>query len=201
VSFRDFTFPDVLTRLALSVETAPLFADVPSATVRPEFATTLAAGVDLALGLSTEKARSEFIIAPVLLELRRLFANRFGLFSGIELSVDEDAGLNGVCDFLIARDPILQLVRGPILAVAEAKNDNVAHGFGQCIASMRAAMLFNEKAKTPMPQIYGVSTTGTEWKFLRLRGTVVTFDSANYLIGSPDRVLGVLSRIIETTTA
>lgn len=200
MAFSDFTFPDVLSELGLTLEMGDLFAGVSPVPPRPEFLATLDDGVALALDLNSEKARSEFIIAPVLQELRRMHNKRFGLFSGVELNVDDEAGLNGVCDFLISRDPITLLVRAPLLAVAEAKNDNVRHGFGQCIASMRAAALFNEKSGTLVPDVYGVSTTGTQWKFFRLRGTVLTSDTHDYLIGEPDRLMGVLSRVVETAT-
>src|SRR5207244_11277878 len=58
-----------------------------------------------ALPIYTEKARSEFIIAPVLLELRHSFGGSFGLFSGIEFNVDSARGLNGYCDFILTRLP------------------------------------------------------------------------------------------------
>ena len=65
---------------------------------------------------------------------------------------------------------------------------------------MRAARLFNQKANSRSPQVYGVSTTGAHWKFLRLEGTMVTIDDSDYFIDHPDRVLGG-TRVIEITTA
>jgi hypothetical protein len=44
--------------------------------------------IPLALALSTEKARSEFIIAPILAEVREQLGKRFSLFSGIDFTVD-----------------------------------------------------------------------------------------------------------------
>ena len=51
----------------------------------------------------SEKARSEGIIYPVLLEVRRQLDRKVSLFSGEEFNVDESVGLNGVCDFLLTR--------------------------------------------------------------------------------------------------
>jgi hypothetical protein len=56
----------------------------------------LAENVPLALEINTEKARSELIIAPVLLEVRRQSQHRISLFSGVEFNVDLDKGLRGV---------------------------------------------------------------------------------------------------------
>jgi hypothetical protein len=89
----------------------------------------------------------------------------------------------------------------PIVAVAEANPDQPVTGFGQCIAGMRAAWLLNERAKRSVPAVYGVSTTGVQWMFLRLVDRAVTIDPAEFTIDQPDRVLGVLSHIIELATA
>ncbi|MFP4124904.1 MAG: hypothetical protein ACLFWI_28670, partial [Coleofasciculus sp.] len=48
---------------------------------------------------ASEKARSEGIIYPVLLEVRRILQRRVSLFSGEDFTVDESLGLNGRCDF------------------------------------------------------------------------------------------------------
>lgn len=201
MSFRDFTFPDVLKKLGLTVQSGELNLGGPPVPLPPYLAEFLADGMRLSQGLNNDKARSEFVIAPLLLELKRTHPKRFGLFSGTELSVDPDKGLNGVCDFLLTRGPQIFLIEAPVVAVAEAKNDNINTGFGQCIAAMHAAALFSQKANAPVPAIYGVSTTGAQWKFLRLDGTTVTIDDSDYFIDHPDRVLGALTRVVEITTA
>lgn len=201
MSFRDFTYPDVLTRLGLTVQFEELGLGGHPVPVDPYLSRTLAGGLVLSVGLNNEKAKSEFLIAPVLFELLRLNPRKFGLFSGTELSVDPEKGLNGVCDFMLTRGPQNFLIETPIIAIAEAKNDNVNNGYGQCIAAMHAASLFNQKQRPAIPAIYGTSTTGAQWKFLRLEGTMVTIDTADYFIDQPDRVFGALTRVIEITTA
>ena len=122
------------------------------------------------------------------------------LHSGTELSVDEAAGLNGVCDFLLARDPLVFVVRAPVLAIIEAKNDNVWNGFGQCVASMHAVARMNREAKLDRP-VFGASTTGRDWKFFRLDGTVLTIDSVEYALPTEaDKLAGILLGIVATTT-
>ena len=53
-----------------------------------------------AIAVDTEKARSEVIINPVLLEVRRFLNRQVSVFSGEEFNVDATVGLNGVFTFL-----------------------------------------------------------------------------------------------------
>jgi hypothetical protein len=105
MAFRDFAFPDVQQALGLTLAEADPFGGVPALELPAPFTEWMLCGIDLALAGNTEKARSEFIIAPVLLELKRLLGAGFGLFSGVEFNVDADRGLNGSCDFLPTRSP------------------------------------------------------------------------------------------------
>jgi hypothetical protein len=101
INERDFSFPQVQNDLGLTVQEADLFPLVTPANLREEFVAAVTEGATVALAVNTEKAKSEFIIAPVLLELRHLLGGAVGLFSGIELNVDPAKGLSGVCDFLV----------------------------------------------------------------------------------------------------
>src|SRR5437016_11713868 len=105
MAFQNFTFPQVVQDLSLALADADLFSQIPPASVRPDFLAQVLEGANLASAINTEKARSEFAIAPVLFELRRLHVGHVGLFSGIELDADTSRGLNGVCDFVITRSP------------------------------------------------------------------------------------------------
>src|SRR5919201_7119768 len=105
MAFADFAFPQVQQALGLVVNEADLFSLVPAVSLREEFVTALTDSATIALAVNTEKAKSEFIIAPVLLELRRLLGGAVGLFSGVALEVDPSKGLTGVCDFLLTKAP------------------------------------------------------------------------------------------------
>jgi hypothetical protein len=59
------------------------------------------------LALLSEKSRSEFIVVPILLATRELTRDRFVIFSGRRLDVDEGQGLTGECDFILADGPAL----------------------------------------------------------------------------------------------
>ncbi|MGP0067261.1 MAG: hypothetical protein ACLQGP_27160 [Isosphaeraceae bacterium] len=197
MSFQDFNFPQVQQDLGLTVDEADLFADVAILSLREEFVAALTEGTNLALAVNTEKAKSEFIIAPLLLELRRSQRDRFGLFSGVELSVDRSRGLNGVCDFIITKSSRQFILSAPLIAIVAAKNDNLRSGLGQCIASMYAAQIFNEQSSSPVETVFGVVTTGSAWKFLRLQQAVVMLDVKEYDIDNAGKILGILTQIVQ----
>lgn len=199
MAFRDFTFPEVQQALGVSVSEAELFAGISPAHFREEFMLQVQEGADLALAINTEKARSEFIIAPVLFELRRSLAGSFGLFSGIEFDVDASRGLNGFCDFILTKLPRQIILTAPLVTIVEAKNDNLRSGFGQCIAAMVAAQEYNQKTGTPIGAVYGVVTTGSAWKFLQLRDAEVTVDVHEYYIIDLGRIMGIFAHIIRTS--
>ena len=197
MSFQNFSFPQVQQDLGLTVDEADLYSHVPILALREEFAAALNEGTTLALAVNTEKAKSEFIIAPLLLELRRSLGDRFGLFSGVELAVDPGRGLNGVCDFIITKSARQFILSSPLIAIVEAKNDNLRSGLGQCIASMYAAQLFNQQTSAPIEAVFGVITTGSAWKFLRLQQAVITLDVKEYYIDNAGKILGILTQIVQ----
>ncbi len=198
MAFQNFTFPKVIQDLALTYSETDLFAQLTPVPVRPELLAQVIDGNNFASAINTEKARSEFVIAPVLWELRRLHPGHFGLFSGIELDADASRGLNGVCDFVITKSPYQHLVSAPLITIVEAKNDNLRTGLGQCIAAMVAAQLLNQAAQVTIAAVYGAVTTGDAWEFLRLQGSEVTLDVVEYRIESLGKILGIFGHIIET---
>ena len=196
VPFRDFTFPDAVTRLGLKAAHADLFAATPPAAVPSHVAEQVADGAGLATAIGTEKARSEFVIAPVLQELRRQHRGEFALFSGVPLEVDPVRGLNGVCDFLITRSSFPFTPTAPLLALVEAKNADPREGLGQRVATMVALREFNAVAGEPLPAVYGASTTGVLWRFAKLVGTDLTIDEPEYQVSDLGKILGILASIV-----
>ena len=197
MSFADFTFPQVQQALGLTLDEADLASALPAVPLREDFVTTLTDGAAIALAINTEKAKSEFIIAPVLLELRRLLGGAVGLFSGVALDVDPGKGLIGVCDFILTKATRQFILSTPLVTVVEAKNDNLRNGLGQCIAEMYAAALYNQQEGGTIEAVWGVVTTGSAWKFLRLENTTVTLDVKEYYIDNIGKILGVLQHVVE----
>ncbi|TAE20755.1 MAG: hypothetical protein EAZ92_17670 [Candidatus Kapaibacterium sp.] len=202
MTFSDFTsVAQIEKQFALSVRSlSGLFAETGDAELPPYFLENLDKSRRLAVAINTEKARSEFIIAPVLFQAWTTQQTHTSLFSGIEFKVSPEEGLSGRCDFILSASQDMMFLTAPILTIVEAKNDNIHDGFAQCIAEMIAASRFNEAKKNIIPTIYGCVTTGTEWRFLRLRHeqNLVEIDVDEYQITNVERIIGILVHILQT---
>lgn len=193
MAYSDFSLAKVKNDFGLTLdESRNLFADtqpvLPSATLK----TLLSDYIPLATSISTEKARSEFLIAPILAEVRRLLNNQISLFSGNEFNVDAQRGLQGFCDYIISGSKEQLYMTAPVTIIFEAKKEDIIGGLGQCVAAMVAAQLFNQSKGNEVERIYGSVTTGTNWKFLFLEGTIVYIDEIEYYIKEVDKILGIL---------
>ncbi len=197
MAYSDFTLTKVKKMFNLHIDEQPdLFANLEAVEPSNSLATTLSETIELALAINTEKARSEMIITPVLLEVRRRANHQISLFSGTDFNVDFEKGLNGYCDFIISRSKEQLTINAPVLIIVEAKNENIKSGLGQCAAAMLAAQLFNQQEGNAIETIYGAVTTGDIWKFLKLVGAELFIDLSNYYIKDIDNILGILSATI-----
>ncbi len=177
---------------------------------------TLAENVPWAVAVGSEKARSEGIINPVLLEVKRQLGGQIGVFSGEEFNVDVAADLNGFCDFLVSRSSEQLYIKAPVIMLVEAKKEDLKPALGQlatqgseetseqsvaiCLAEMVAAQRFNISKCQTIETIFGVITSGTVWRFLQLTGQVVSIDLTDYPLLPVDNVLDVLIWMLQGDT-
>ncbi len=154
--------------------------------------------------LNSEKARSEFVIAPTLQALRRMNPGLFSIFSGYEFNVDKSLDLNGFCDFIFSLVPNKLSIQSPVFCVVEAKKQDIdENAIAQCGAEMYAAQLFNAQENHPQKIIYGCVTTAFSWAFLKLEHKNLSIDP-NYVpltFTEPHRVLAVLQWILDCSLA
>lgn len=198
MSYSNFTLKRVKEEFNLSIiENEDLFSMVEEIKISEYLDTTLNYNVPLALAISTEKARSELIIANILLELKRMLKDQIGLFSGINLDVDKDRDLNGFCDYILSRSSEQFYLSAPILAIVEAKNEQMTSGLGQCIAEMIAAKIFNEREGNPVQPIYGAVTTGNAWKFLKYQDDTAYIDKLEYYISNVGKIMSILVKMVK----
>jgi len=146
------------------------------------------------LPLKNEKAKSEFIVAPILSEVWYQNQN-FKPLSGLTFSVEPSKGLTGRCDFLISNNPNVQDLDVPIMCVFEAKNDAIEDWYGQCGAEMLAARIFNERKGNDIKIIYGAVTNGFVWQFLKLENQNLFIDSQRYGTANLPQLLGAIQKI------
>jgi hypothetical protein len=221
MAYSDFTIDNVRAKLGVELQQAAFIPQLPLSEVSDWLKKSLELGMALAIlcetakpnDVDSEKARSEFIIAPILLELRSLVHGKVSIFSGQDFTIDKELGLSGACDFLIARSPMQLTIEAPVIALVEAKKGILKSGLGQsatlcseeaseqsvavCIAEMVAAQKFNAERGANVEYVYGIVTTGSIWQFLRLSNSTVTLESKEYSLDSVARILSILHWMLQ----
>ena len=192
MAYSDFTIDRVRHELGITLDfSASLFDQVSPVAASDWLVDTLALMAPMAMA-NTEKARSEFMVAPILGELVKRLDYGIFVFSGKDFNVDSDRGLAGYCDFLVSRSPESISIQAPVCTIVEAKKEDINGGIAQCIAEMVAAQIFNERKGAAIDRIYGVVTSGMAWRFLILEGTVARIDRLEYYVSQVDKILGIL---------
>ena len=158
---------------------------------------TLKETVPWAIAVGSKKARSEGIINPVLLEVKRQLKGQISVFSGEEFAVDPEVDLTGYVDFLISRSPEQLFIKAPAVVLVEAKKEDLKPALGQCLAEMVAAQRFNQKKQQPISKIYGTVTSGTVWRFLKLEGQSVAIDLTDYPLPPVEPILSFLVWMVQ----
>ena len=197
MAYSNFTLETVQKTFQLdTVRSVGIFSEMEPVVPSAYLTTGLAKKTPLATAIGTEKARSEMIVADVLIELLDHFDHNISLFSGIDFNVDAENELTGVCDFLVSLSPEQFYLEAPVIILVEAKNLDLKAGLGQCVAEMLAAQRFNEEKGNDISYVYGASTTGIDWQFLKLEGKSLHIDMTTYTIERCDRILGILSSMV-----
>jgi hypothetical protein len=197
MAYRDFDIQTLVKRFQLQEVEAQLFVGVtpiqPSDWLKDILATLGIFG----LKGSTEKARSEFVVMPILGEIARRNPGKVGIYSGRTLDVDRDRGLNGECDFILTKGEMKRILNAPIFSLVEAKKQDIELGLGQCAAQMLGASLFNQQEGAAIETIFGCVTTGEMWQFLQLSQQTLTIDNQLYFLNQLDEILGILQVVLE----
>ena len=150
------------------------------------------------LGFFTEKERSERLVHPILAEIAVNNRNQITFYSGQEINVDTKRGLSGECDYLMSLGKkVIDFVQTPVFSVVEAKKQDIEHGVAQCTAQMIGARLYNEQDNIHLPYLYGATTEGQKWRFIKLEGNTLTINEDYYTTHNLPLLLGFLQTIVE----
>lgn len=200
-SYSSLTLEYVCKRFLLTVQMHTLFATIEPVAPSEVLLATLKRCTGLAL--TSEKARSEFLVAPVLLELRDYLCAstnpsiNINIYSGISFDIAPEDGLQGVCDFIVSKSSTpLPILQAPVVMLVEAKKHDLDAGLGQCIGEMLAAQKFNTDGGWGINTVYGCVTSGELWQFLRLESDIVSIEPKRLFIDSTDKILGMLVKIL-----
>jgi hypothetical protein len=193
--YNSFTLKKLEKAFQLQETVQPLFPIIKNLEISDWLQQTLEKGS--CLPIKSEKARSEMIIAPILLEMMEKNQRTFTIFSGDSLDVDADKGLNGECDFIISKAIKTYTIQAPIFVIKEAKQNIIENNMGQCAAQMMGARIFNQSESQPIETIFGCVTNGEVWQFLKLENQTILIDARKYFLDNLEQILGVLQAIID----
>ena len=196
MAYNNFSFQDAIGQFDLNLVESPFCESLPSVSPKSEFLNIFEQYLPLAQKAKSEKAKSELLVSPILVELLRLADSQIQLFSGEEFNVDKERGLNGFCDFLLSRSTISSIIQAPIMMLVEAKKGELDVGLGQCTAEMVAAQIFNTNEGKIIPVVYGCVTSGKLWQFLKLENKELTLDLNEYQVTPVERILGILKWMV-----
>ncbi len=200
MAYSKFTIIDLRRKFGLRDAKKSLFTQIEP--IKPSKWLEHTLSIQKKLPIHSEKAKSEFIIVPILTDVWEQSGERFSIHSGINLDADSEQGLNGECDFILSADTEKSyFLKSPIFTIVEAKRDDFLGGVPQCAAQMLGANRFNALDGRELDAIYGCVTDGTEWLFLKLKETSLLIDDKTYFTKDLEELLGVFSFIINESSA
>ena len=195
MAYSNFTIAKLKQQFGLSQENEHLFAQLHISPVRPSKRLLIEIKEGSEMPLMSEKAKSEMLIAPIILEVKRNNPT-LSVFSGYTFNIENIEELSGAPDFIISNKPDKVEIEAPVFCLVESKNKTPDEGYGQCAAEMYAARIFNQQMGDPYETIYGVVTNAFEWVFLKLEGNTIYIDKERYFINELSLLLGVMQHII-----
>jgi hypothetical protein len=194
MAYSDFTLPLLQQRFGLNHQRQRLFTDITPLQASEKLLDALKTAEELPI--KSEKAKSELIVMPILLELRSLNHKKYTIYSGENLNADSEQGLNGECDFILTYDTGSFELNPPILQVVEAKKNDVESGIAQCAAQLLGARIYNERQAINSSVLYGCVTTGDDWLFIKLEQRLL-IDIRKLYLGNLAELLGTFQFALE----
>ncbi len=197
MAYKDFRLSEIQSKFSIDTIYAEVWKKSEVQLVKPSvYLSQGIASADL-IPLTTEKALSERILAPILAEIKATHIDQIQVFSGEIITADRSIGLNGEIDFLFVKKPYSTEPSAPIIAVTEAKIGRIDKAIPQAAAQMIGARIFNQLHGEPIETIHGVVTDGNTWRFLRLQDKTIFVDNIKYSLVEIEHILGIFKMIIE----
>lgn len=194
MSYSNFTFKKLKTEFGISNQVIQLFNDIKPIKISEKLTEDLA--IATTLPVRSEKAKSELIVMPILLDLMKRNEQFFTIYSGDTLNADKDAGLTGECDFILGKNTGMFDINTPIITILEAKKNDIELGIPQCAAQILGARIYNKEYDNEIKTIYGCVTNADTWVFLKLEKDTIYIDKQKYYLSEIERLMGVLQEII-----
>jgi hypothetical protein len=147
---------------------------------------------------TSEAARTELVITPILRELYKQHHQRYSFWIQKPLAYNEK--LNGTPDYMIATRSALgkTVLELPLVMVVEAKKNDFEQGWGQCLAELVAAQKINQAAQLP---VYGIVTDGELWKFGKLVANTFFSNTEGFTVGNLPRLFGAIDFVFSSVAS
>ncbi len=144
---------------------------------------------------SSEAARCEIIIFPILREVYKHYYQKTSLW--IQKSISYDEKLNGTPDYIVSKKSELgkTMLECPLLIVVEAKKNDFEQGWAQCLSELIAAKNLNQSEKS----VYGIVTDGKLWEFGKLNGNTFTKNTDSLTVTELSKLFSFLNALFEMT--
>jgi hypothetical protein len=197
MAFSDYkTIAQVQTEYCIKYEETRFLSRL-TAQVPASFASELRFNIDTLDAFSSEAARCELIILPVLREVYKKIALSCSLW--IQKSIRYDEHLNGSPDYMISKRSELgkTVLSKPLLMIAEAKKNDFEQGWAQCLAELVAAQKINQNEQSP---VYGIVTDGKYWEFGKLAASVFTKNSESFSLDNLTELFAALETVFDSAT-
>ncbi|RCJ30069.1 hypothetical protein A6770_21510 [Nostoc minutum NIES-26] len=142
---------------------------------------------------ASEFSICENLIYPVLKEVWKCYRSNFVLWGHKSLVYDEN--LSGFPEYILAnRSPLGKVVFDkPYFILVEAKQDNFAEGWAQCLAEMVAAQKLNNEMDVT---IFGIVSNGKDWEFGKLE-KMFTQNKTRYFIQNLDQLFAAVNYVFQ----
>lgn len=146
---------------------------------------------------SSEAARCEIIIFPILREMYKYYYKKISLW--VQKSIAYDEKLNGTPDYIISKKSELgkTMLEFPLVIVAEAKKNDFEQGWAQCLSELIAARYLNNNPEMP---VYGIVTDAKLWEFGKLTEKGFTKNTDSFIVTDLNKLFGALKFIFDEAT-
>ncbi|WP_338763745.1 hypothetical protein WAF17_20340 [Bernardetia sp. ABR2-2B] len=195
MNYNKFSFDRIKRRFNLNEVQKDLFEGITPIEPSDWLKQTMEITADLPI--KTEKARTEFILMPVLLELRKRTDRAFTIYSGEYFNVEPREGLAGPSDIILSMGAESYSISSPVMSIVQAYKNNLDLGLGKCVAQMIAADIFNEREDNNITTIYGCVTTGEQWLFLRLEGDTIQIHPHRFFLNELTDIIGMFQSMLD----
>jgi hypothetical protein len=163
------TIEEVAKKFDITVANKAAFIQQKEISINPALLTVITENLNDTVSFINEVTICERIISPILNLVARYYP-QLNVWSHVPYNIDEEKGLVGEPDYLIAGRTKYGGMAKPSLCIIEAKRDNFEEGWTQALAEMVASSL------SDIDCCYGIVTTGKTWEFGKFEKGVFTID-------------------------